>query len=65
MGMFDNLRIHPDLLPVSVEEKFLLANSCGGEFQTKSLQRSLSMVDITTVGRLFWACFDKEALFLR
>ncbi len=58
--MFDNLRIHPDLLGVRAEEKSLPASSCAGEFQTKSLHRSLTMVEITNDGRLLWASFDKE-----
>ncbi len=63
MGMFGNLRIHPDLLPVSEEEKSLLASSCCGEFQTKSLQRSLTMFEITMDGRLLWASFDEELYY--
>lgn len=63
MGMFDNLRIDPDLLPVSEEEKKLLATSCAGEFQTKSLHRDLTMVEITKEGKLLWASFDQELYF--
>ncbi|MDO1451838.1 hypothetical protein Q0590_36550 [Rhodocytophaga aerolata] len=61
--MFDNLRIHPDMLPVSGEEKRLLAKSCAGEFQTKSLHRDLTMIEITKEGRLLWASFDQELYF--
>ncbi len=56
--MFDYLRIDPDLLPVSAEEKCLLSCACGGEFQTKSLHKDLTMVEITSKGRLLWAWFD-------
>ncbi len=63
MGMFDNLRITPDLLPVSEEEKLLLARSCAGEFQTKSLQRSLTVVEITPKGKLLWASYDTRIFY--
>ena len=60
MGMFDQLRIHLDMLPIEKEEKLLLEKSCGGEFQIKSLQRSLIVVEITTNGKLLWVAFDKK-----
>jgi hypothetical protein len=60
MGLFDNLRISPDLLPASAEEKKLLQKACEGGFQTKSLYCNLALIEITNEGRLRWQDTDWE-----
>lgn len=54
MGMFDNLRISPDMLPITAAEKVQLAPACEGGFQTKSVVSHLTTVEITDTGKLRW-----------
>lgn len=52
MGMHDNLRINPKLLPLPVAEQELLKEACNGGFHTKSVANVLALVEITDQGKL-------------
>ncbi len=62
MGMFDNLCLPPQLLPVSGPERELLEQACAGGFQTKSFNRDLSVIQITSQGRLRRAAVNWDAI---
>lgn len=60
MGMFDNLIINTDKLPVSDDEKKLIGKNPG--WQTKSLICELTEIYITDDGELKINKFDQEVV---
>lgn len=59
MGMFDRVRINPKKLPVSKKEKDLIFK-VNPDWQTKSLDRNLDLIQITFGGELKVYSFIKN-----